>query len=129
VDAPYHLLNWQAGWWLILAGFLTGASLGLSFHREEFLGGYGSFRRRLLRLGHIALAALGMLNVLYGLSPWPASGDWYATAASLCFVAGGVAMPAVCFLTAWKPLFRHLFAFPVTFLTLAVIFTLQGVPS
>jgi hypothetical protein len=129
VDAPHHLQNWQAGWWLILAAFLTGASLGLSFHHDDFLGGYGSFRRRVLRLGHIALAALGMLNILYSLSPWPVSGDWHAAAASLCFVAGGVAMPAVCFLTAWKPLFRHLFALPVTVLTLAVIFTLQGVPS
>ena len=68
-----HGLNFLAGWWLILAAFVTGAALGLGFHREDFLGGYGSFRRRLARLGHIALAALGGLNVLYGLAPVPVS--------------------------------------------------------
>ena len=51
-----HPLNWYAGWILILTAFLTGAGLGLSFHREDFWGGYASFRRRLVRLGHIALA-------------------------------------------------------------------------
>ena len=43
---------------------MTGAVLGLRFHRDDFLGGYGSFRRRIVRLGHIAMAALGMINVL-----------------------------------------------------------------
>lgn len=61
-------LNRQAGWSLILCGFVSGSLLGLGFHRAEFLGGYGSFRRRLLRLGHIALVALGMLNVLFSVS-------------------------------------------------------------
>ena len=48
-----HTLNFIAGWWLILAAFVSGAVIGLGFHREEFLGGYGSFRRRLLRLGQL----------------------------------------------------------------------------
>lgn len=104
-------MNFTAGWWLILAGFATGALMGLGFHRENFLGGYGSFRRRLARLGHIALAALGGLNVLYGLSPTPAQ----ALPGQL-LLAGGIAMPAVCFLSAWKPGFRHLFFVPVTLL-------------
>ena len=63
-----HSFNWTFGWLLILSAFLTGAGIGIFFERDDFLGGYGSFRRRLLRLGHISLAALGMLNVLYGLS-------------------------------------------------------------
>lgn len=88
-------LNFSAGWWLILAAFATGAGIGLGFRREDFLGGYGSFRRRLARLGHIALAALGGLNVLYGLAPVPvgATPGWF-------LLAGGIAMPAVCFLSA-----------------------------
>lgn len=123
-----HPLNWSFGWWLILSAFAIGGVLGLGFHREDFLGGYSSFPRRLVRLGHIALAALGMLNVLYGLSPWPAASNWQADAASVCFLVGGIAMPAVCFLTAWKRAFRHLFVVPVTALVLAVLFTLDGVP-
>jgi hypothetical protein len=106
-----HPLNFAAGWWLILAAFATGAAIGLGFHREDFLGGYGSFRRRLARLGHIALAALGGLNVLYGLSPVPAN-----SVPGWLLVAGGIAMPVVCFLSAWKPVFRHLFFIPVVLL-------------
>ena len=123
---PSHVLNWHCGWWLVLAAFVTGAVIGLSFHRDDFLGGYDSFRRRLVRLGHIALAALGIMNVVFSLSPWPVPGTWMATAASLCFVAGGVAMPAACFLTAWRKGFRHVFAVPVTALVLAVVFTTLG---
>ncbi|MEI8310486.1 MAG: hypothetical protein WCH98_07015 [Verrucomicrobiota bacterium] len=110
-----HSLNFTAGWWLILAAFATGAGIGMGFHREDFLGGYGSFRRRLARLGHIALAALGGLNVLYGLSPVPASAvpGWL-------LLAGGIAMPVVCFLSAWKPIFRHLFFIPVVLLVSGV---------
>jgi hypothetical protein len=126
MNGPFHVLNWQCGWWLVLAAFVTGAVIGLSFHRDDFLGGYDSFRRRLVRLGHIALAALGIMNVVFSLSPWPVPGTWMATAASLCFVAGGVAMPAACFLTAWRKGFRHVFAVPVTALVLAVVFTTLG---
>ena len=61
---PFHILNWYAGWILVMAAFITGAAIGLRFHREDFWGGYASFRRRIVRLGHIALAALGMMNVV-----------------------------------------------------------------
>src|SRR5690242_6340009 len=96
-----HALNFIAGWWLVLAAFLTGAAIGLGFHREEFLGGYGSFRRRLLRLGHIALAALGAMNVLYGVSPLPRPESTGSAVAGGLLLAGAIAMPLVCFLAAW----------------------------
>ena len=124
--SPFHPLNWQAGWLLILASFATGAAIGLFFHRDDFLGGYQSFPRRLLRLGHIALAALGAINVLFSLSPWPPAVTGLSSAASLCFVVGGVAMPSVCFLTAWRRPFRHLFALPVVTLVLAALLTYIG---
>lgn len=119
------MVNWVFGWCLILSAFITGAGIGLFFHREDFWGGYASFRRRIVRLGHISQAALGMLNILYSLTPWPMT-SWRGEAASWCFMIGGVAMPAVCFLCGWKKDFRHLFFIPVTFLILAVVFTLQG---
>lgn len=119
-----HAVNFLAGWWLILAAFVTGAAIGLGFHRENFLGGYGSFRRRLTRLGHIALAALGGLNVLYGLAPVPVS-----TVPGRLLLAGAIAMPLVCFLSAWKQTFRHLFFIPVVLLVSAVMLILFLVPS
>ena len=128
MDSPTHVLNWQVGWWLILLAFVTGAGIGLFFHREDFLGGYNSFRRRIVRLGHIALAALGMLNVIFSYSPWPVPETTAATVASCGFVVGGIAMPAVCFLTGWRAGFRTLFFIPVLALLIAVSFTIGGEP-
>ena len=66
------MINWYFGWISMLCAFGTGALIGLFFYRDEFLGGYASFRRRILRLGHIAQAALGMMNVcLLYTSPSP----------------------------------------------------------
>jgi len=121
-----HAGNWYVGWALILCGFVTGAGLGLFFHNEKFLDGYTSFRRRIIRLGHIALVALGMLNVLFSSSSQPRND--LSRLASFCMALGGVAMPLVCFLTGWKPVFRHLFVVPVAFLVLAVVLVLCGGP-
>jgi hypothetical protein len=124
------MLNWYFGWSLILTAFLTGALLGIFFQREDFLGGYASFQRRIVRLGHIALAALGMINVLYGLSPVAGISSFDGRIASIGFIIGGVSMPAVCFLTGWRRGFRCWFVVPVSALIIAVIETLRigGVP-
>lgn len=119
-----HAANWYAGWTLILSAFVTGAAVGLFFHREDFWGGYATFRRRIVRLGHIALAALGMMNILYSLSPWPAPGAWNTPWAGRLWIAGAIAMPAVCFLSGWRKPFRHLFFIPVACLVGAVVLTM-----
>ena len=119
---PTHVLNWFAGWIAILAAFLCGAGIGLFFHSESFLGGYASFRRRIVRLGHISFAALGMINLLFAYSPWPAPGK----AASLLLAGGTFAMPIVCFLTGWRAQFRQLFFIPLSMLVGAVVLILLG---
>jgi hypothetical protein len=121
-------MNWYFGWGLILSAFVTGSVLGLFFYREDFLCGYTSFRRRMLRLGHIALAALGMINILYSLSPKASETSLQTQVASLGFMVGGVTMPAVCFLASWRVGFRHLFIVPVSALLLAVLQTLRMSP-
>ncbi len=128
MTGPTHVLNWQLGWWLLLLAFITGAGMGLFFHRDDFLGGYSSFRRRIVRLGHIALAALGMLNVVFSYSPWPLPATTMGAGASIGFAVGGIAMPVVCFLTGWRQSSRHLFFIPVVALLLAVVFTILGDP-
>ncbi|HRK31689.1 MAG TPA: hypothetical protein PLD59_11475 [Tepidisphaeraceae bacterium] len=127
VQVP-NVQNWVAGWAFILLAFLTGAMIGMRFHQPQFLGGYDSFRRRMFRLGHIALAALGMLNVLYGLSPVfaPHANDVVRQVAALGLISGAVAMPVVCFLTGWKPEMRRLFFIPVLSLLAAVTAILIG---
>jgi hypothetical protein len=124
-----HAFNFTAGWWLILAAFISGAFIGLGFHREGFLGGYGSFRRRLVRLGHIALAAIGTLNVVYGMAPVHTGPGTAAALPGELLFCGGIAMPLVCFLSAWRQSFRHLFFVPVLLLIAAVVLILGLVPS
>lgn len=119
-----HVANFYAGWAMVLAAFVVGAAVGLFFHRDDFWGGYASFRRRIVRLGHVALAALGMMNVLYALCPWPAPGTWNGIWAGRLWIAGGLAMPAICFLSGWRQSFRFLFFIPVSALVVAVSLTL-----
>ena len=120
-----HAANWYAGWALILMGFVGGTGLGLFFHRDDFLGGYASWPRRLLRLGHIACAALGILNVAYGLSPIPDAHGWRPQTAAMGLIVGGITMPLVCFLSAWWKPFNRLFFIPVTALCAAAALILS----
>jgi hypothetical protein len=62
-----HEWNIFAGWIGMLLGAVLGMAFGLRADSREWAGGYGSFRRQALRLGHIAAFALGIINVLYGL--------------------------------------------------------------
>jgi len=121
MNEPFSPLNWTIGWSLVLSAFVSGAGIGLFFHRPEFWGGYDSFRRRIVRLGHVALAALGMMNVIFSMSPWPPAGTTSALVASWGFIIGGISMPAVCFLTGWREQLRHLFFIPVVSLITAVV--------
>ena len=105
--------NLLAGWLGFLLGASSGAAIGLSFHREDWLGGYSSFRRRLLRLGHIAFFGLGFINILFALSAGIAPSTQFTRFASPMLIAGAITMPLVCFLSAWKTVFRHLFFIPV----------------
>jgi hypothetical protein len=107
-------LNMIVGWTSMVAGALSGSAIGLFFHDEHWMGGYSSFRRRMIRLGHIAFFGLGILNVLCALSleaiPVPPP---YHQIASIGFAVGAFTMPTCCFLTAWRAGFRHLFPIPV----------------
>lgn len=119
--------NLYAGWLLMLGGVISGAAIGLGFHKEEWLGGYGSFRRRLLRLGHIAFFGLGLLNILYSFSaPRLHLASLASTAASVGFIVGAVTMPLCCFLTAWTPRARNLFPVPVLSVLIGIGAVLVG---
>ena len=119
--------NFYAGWVGMLLGLMSGAVIGLGFHRHTYAGGYASFRRRMLRLGHIAFFALGMLNVLFALTLTSSSvvpGSPAIASASLA--AAGFVMPVVCFLTAWKKPFRHAFPLPVILVAIPIVLLLEG---
>ncbi len=118
------MINLQIAWIGIFLGFLAGAVPGLFFYKEDWLGGYGSWRRRMLRLAHISFFGIGIINAAFFLTyrhldagaSDPAAPIW----PSRLLVAGAVAMPAVCYLAAWRKPFRHLFFIPVLCLVAGV---------
>ncbi len=102
-------INLYTAWIAFLLGVLTGAVPGLFFHRENWLGGYNAWRRRLVRLAHISFFGLGILNLCLlwtfhhtGITTgiqWPSN----------LMVIGAITMPLVCYLSAWKMACRYLF--------------------
>ena len=121
------ILHLHAAWLGIFLGFLAGGVLGLSFHKEQWLGGYGSWPRRMSRLGHISFFGLAFINLAYAVSlPQFPEVDLPRYTSHL-FLAGTVTMPLVCFLAAWEKKFRHLFFLPVSCLVTGAILTLKGV--
>lgn len=116
------------GWSGMLGGVVSGAAIGMFFHRESWMGGYASFRRRLARLGHISFFGLGFLNLIFALTnELVALPDRAASIAAAALIVGAVAMPTCCFLAAWRPSFRHLFVVPVAGVFTGIVATLVGV--
>jgi hypothetical protein len=112
-------INLGVGWVAILAGLLLGAVIGTFFHREDWLGGYSSWPRRMLRLTHISLVGTGLLNLAFALSADALNIAPPPRVASILFIVGAATMPTVCALSAWRPAFRHLFFIPVLSLVVA----------
>lgn len=121
-------LNLTLAWLWITLGTVAGLVLGSFFHREEWLGGYGSLRRRMYRLAHISFFGLGILNLLFFLSVrvLPSPGSLLRTA-SWAFVVGAVTMPMCCVLMARSTRFRLLFAVPVASVLVGSALTLKEV--
>lgn len=111
-------LNLLAGWIGIALGFVAGAVQGLLFHQDAWLGGYASWPRRMLRLGHISFFGLAFINLAFALSVPRLGGPGGLRAAAWLFVAGAVLMPLCCYASAWRRGFRHLFFLPVLCLLL-----------
>ncbi len=121
------LLHIQIGWGSMVMGALTGAAIGLFFHREEWAGGYSSFRRRMMRLGHIAFFGIGFLNLMFGLTMQVvALPETLEIVSSAGFILAAIAMPLCCFLSAWRKPFRHLFPIPVLGVLAGILPTLFG---
>jgi hypothetical protein len=118
--------NLWAAWIGIFLGLASGTVQGLFFHREDWLGGYDAWPRRLMRLGHISFFGIAFLNLAYANTVALLGGDADVPAASMLLVAGAITMPLVCYLAAWKKPLRHLFPVPVLSLLGAVAALIDG---
>ena len=121
-------LNLVIAWLWIFLGFASGMVLGLFFHRENWLGGYASLRRRMYRLGHISFFGLGAVNLLFWLTvkSLPALGP-HASIASWAFIVGAITMPLCCVIMAHFPKWHLIFTVPVVSLLVAGALTVTAV--
>jgi hypothetical protein len=125
-------VNLQLAWLWILLGFVTGMVLGMFFHGENWLGGYGSFKRRMYRLGHISFFGLGVVNLCFYLTLQSVStagrgAGRGAGAASWLFIIGAITMPVSCVIMAHLPKAHAIFAVPVVSLIAGAVLTLMEV--
>ena len=120
--------NLILAWLWILLGFISGMALGMFFHGENWLGGYGSFKRRMYRLGHISFFGLGAVNLLFCLTVQNFSlAGQLVSVASWAFIVGAITMPVCCVVMAHFPKAHLIFAVPVLSLITGGILTLMEV--
>lgn len=105
-------VNLSLGWIWIIAGFISGTVVGIFYHDSNWLGGYATWRRRMVRLGHVSLLGTGFLNLAFVFTVAVGEGE-APRVTSWLFIAGALTMPTVCFLAAWRDGFRYLFVVPV----------------
>ncbi len=109
-----HHANLVFAWIWIVLGLIAGAVLGIGFHREDWMGGFDSWRRRLMRLGHIAFLGTAMINL--GFAFTVQLFELHASMLPLAgwlLIVGAVSMPLMCYLAAWRQSLRNLFVVPV----------------
>ena len=106
--------NLLLAWLWILLGLVSGMVLGMFFHGENWLGGYGSFKRRMYRLGHISFFGLGAVNLLFVLTVHHGAlaGPWIQIASG-AFILGAITMPLCCAVVANFPKLHFVFSVPV----------------
>ena len=120
--------NLILAWLWILLGFISGMALGMFFHGENWLGGYGSFKRRMYRLGHISFFGLGAVNLLFCLTVQNFSlAGQLVSVASWAFIVGAITMPICCVVMAHFPKAHLVFSVPVVSLIAGGILTLMEV--
>ncbi len=114
------LINLQAAWIGLLLGCLAGAVPGLFFYGADWMGGYSSWQRRLIRLAHISFFGIGLINLSFFLTADALGLTEGLRGASVLLLVGAVAMPTVCYLSAWRPVFRNLFFIPAGSVTIGI---------
>lgn len=114
------MINFYAAWIGMFLGLCAGGVEGLFFHHEQWRGGYSSWRRRMVRLGHISFFGIGFINLAYALSVDYLAISTPSPIPSSLLVLGALTMPLVCYLSAARKNFRHLFFIPAGSVILGV---------
>jgi hypothetical protein len=107
------MINLYVAWVGFFLGGIAGAAAGVFFHDPDWQDGYTSWRRRVMRLGHVSFFGIGFLNLAFALTVGALDLQEGLGLPSALLLVGAAAMPTLCYLSAWKPVFRHLFFVPV----------------
>lgn len=121
--------NVLAAWIGILLGLASGGLQGLFFHKEKWMGGYGSWERRMLRLGHISFFGIALLNISFAFTVSYIVDPLYIQLPSYFLIIGAVSMPIGCYLAAFRKVFRHFFYLPVASLLVGIAIFTWGIIS
>jgi hypothetical protein len=105
-------INLYAAWLGMLLGGIAGAIPGLFFHQAQWLGGYDAWPRRMVRLGHISFFGIAFINLAFALTARSLGIDNGLVISSRLLLVAAIAMPLVCYLSAFKQYFRQLFFIP-----------------
>lgn len=116
------MINLHVAWLSMLLGAIAGAVVGLFFYDTDFLGGYTSWRRRMVRLGHIAFFGIGFINLAFALSIKALEITVTPQIPSILLIVAAVTMPLICYLSAIKPFFRHFFFIPASSVIVSLVF-------
>jgi hypothetical protein len=73
-------------------------------------------------LAHIAFFGIGLLNLSLSLTARTLGLEAGLQPTSALLIVGAVTMPLVCYLSAWKTAFRHLFFIPAMSVTIGIGF-------
>ncbi len=119
-------INLYAAWIGILLGTIAGAIQGMFFHKEDWLGSYSSWKRRMVRLGHISLFGIAFINLTFVFTVSYLSTNESILLPSRLFIIGAITMPLICYLSAFKKFFRHLFFIPVLSVLIGSIIFIFG---
>ena len=120
-------INITFGWSWMLVGVVIGMLIGLRAESSEWAEGYGSLKRRALRLGHISALALPLINILYGLMLNTALlGETMKTLGGSLMILSAVLMPVVCIGTAYCNHVKYLFPIPASSAGVAIAIMAVG---
>jgi hypothetical protein len=119
-------LNIWAAWLGILCGVVGGAVQGLFFHRDDWLGGYGSWRRRLVRLGHVSFFGIAFLNLAFAVTARQPGWAPHTPVPGLCLAGAQGLMPLLCYLSAWRRPLRHGLVLPVGCVVVGILGLMLG---
>ena len=127
MDNNIGQINIIFGWGWMIFGFILGMIVGLKFDKSDWLGGYISWERRMIRLSHVAFIMLSAINILYGHElPNTHLTETWQIIGSVLAIVGAVGIPVIVMIAAFYKKILFWLSIPVVSITIAGIIIFIG---